>query len=512
MVEIWDRNFQKGVVEYKMICYRFDNQEGGEAMRRRLAVVTILWVLLSLLSGCGLRSGDDLYALPKTSVEYESLQQALQELLDGGLEYAPPLSGSNTQPVQDVDLDGDGIGEAVAFFRDTSGKEAGLQVYLFAQNEAGVYEVMTVISGQGSAVNSVTYPKLMGGDNREVVISWQISSGIYALSAYSVWQGGSQELMASQNYTRYVVQDMDQNGVDEILLLHLDPSDVGNNRAECYGYADGGLVKRSEAHLSHDLASIERIRASHLVGGESAVYLTGYVTSADGTENTSNIQITDILAMRNGELVNVTMDESAGSSLSTRRRIYVTDQDLNGDGIWEIPVLSNSYERLEDGTVCVSENFYLISWVQFDLEGNQQPLCTTYYNSSDGWYLMVPEEWKGQIALARSDTNEGNTVERSIQFYALEKVDQAADSQLQVDPVTNSAVLSNTEAKLFMTIYKNTGADRTRRSSLGGRSALDVGEEDASYAVSISGDALSGWTAETVQENLRIIVTNWAND
>lgn len=481
-------------------------------MRRRLGTLTILIVLLCLLTGCGLRSGDDLYALPKTSVEYESLQRALQGLLDSGLEYAAPLSGSNTQPVQDVDLNGDGIGEAVAFFRDSSGKEAGLQVYLFAQDEDGTYEVMTVISGQGSAVNSVIYPKLVEGENRAVVISWQISSGIYALSAYSVWQGGSQELLASQNYTRYVVQDMDQDGIDEILIFHLDPSDVSNNRAEYYGYVDGGLVKLSEAHLSFDLASIERIRPSRLAGGESAVYLTGYATDADGGEGASSIQITDILALRDGSLVNVTRDESAGSSLSTRRRIYVTDQDLNGDGIWEIPVLSNSYERLENGTVCVSENFYLISWVQFDLEGNQHPLCTTYYNSSDGWYLMIPEEWKGQIALARSDCNEGTTVERSIQFYALEKENPELDSQLQSDPVTGNAVLSNTEAKLFLTIYKNTGTDRVRRSSMGGRTPLEIGDDNSVYSVSLTGDSLSGWTAETVQDNLRIIVTNWSND
>lgn len=481
-------------------------------MRRRWKMLAVLLCLLAL-TGCGLRSGDDLYALPKTSVEYESLRNALQGLLDSGLEYAAPLSGSNTQPVQDVDLDGDGIGEAVAFFRDSSAQEASLQVYFFAQNEDGEYEVMTVISGQGSAINSVAYPKLADDDNRELVITWQISSGIYALSAYSVWQGGSQQLLDAQNYTRYTVQDLDEDGLDELFLFHLDPSDVSNNRAECYDYADGGLAKRSEAYLSSDLASIERIRFSRLYSGENALYLTGYAASGtEGDNSASSIQITDILALRDGKLANVTRDESAGSSLSTRRRIYLSDQDLDGDGVWEIPILSNSYERLETGEVCVSENFYLVSWVQFDLEGNQHPLSMTYYNNSDGWYLSIPEEWKGQIALARSDCNEGVTVERSIQFYALEKQNAALDSQLQTDPETGKAVLSNTEARLFLTVFKNTGADRTTRSNVGSRVVLETAEEDAVYSVSLDENSLSGWTAETVQENLHIIVTNWSND
>lgn len=478
-------------------------------MRQKWKLWSILVCLLLLLTGCGLRSGEELYALPKTSVEYESLQQGLQQLLDSGLEYVSPLSGSNTQPVQDVDLDGDGIGEAVAFFRDSSAQESSLQVYLFAQNEDGEYEVMTVIEGQGSAINSVTYPRLVEEDRREIVISWQISSGIYALSAYSVWQGGSQELLASQNYTRYTFQDMNGDGIDELILLHLDLSDVSNNRAEYYSYADGGLTKRSEAYLSLDLSSIERMHFSRLYGGDRALYVTGYANSDSGTESTSGIQITDILALQDGKLVNVTRDDSAGSSLSTRRQIYISDQDLNGDGVWEIPILANSYERLESGEVCVSDNFYLISWVQFDLNGNQHPLCTTYYNSSDGWYLTIPETWKGRIALARSDYNEGVTVERSIQFYALE---QGAESQLQTDPVTGYTVLSQAQAQLCFTIYKNTGADRVTRSGIGSRTVLELGEENAVYSVSFGEDSLDGWTAETVLENLHIITTNWSNE
>lgn len=478
-------------------------------MGRKWKLGSLLLCLLLLLTGCGLRSGDELYALPKTSMEYESLQRGLQQLLDSGLEYVSPLSGANTQPVQDVDLNGDGIGEAVAFFRDNSAQEASLLVYLFAQNEEGEYEVMTVIEGQGSAINSVAYPKLIETDQRELVISWQISSGIYALSAYSVWQGGSQELLASQNYTRYTLQDMDEDGVDELILLHLDLSDVSNNRAECYGYADGGLTKRSETYLSLDLASVDRMQFGRLQSGERALYVTGYASDSGSVESASDIQITDILALRDGKLVNVTRDDSAGSSLSTRRQIYISDQDLNGDGIWEIPILSSSYERLADGEVCMSDNFYLISWVQFDLNGNQHPLCTTYYNSSDGWYLTIPDTWKGHIALTRSDYNEGITVERSIQFYVLER---GADSQLQTDPATGRTVLSDTEAQLFFTIYKNTGADRATRSGIGSRTVLDLGGEDAVYSVSFGEAGLDGWDAETVLENLHIITTNWSNE
>ncbi|MCC8183076.1 MAG: hypothetical protein LIO45_08940 [Clostridiales bacterium] len=481
-------------------------------MRRRARLTALLCALLMLLSGCSLKSGDELYSLPKMSSEYESLQQSLQSLLDSGLEYAAPLSGSNTQAVQDVDLDGDGVSEAVAFLKDTD--ESALVIYLFQQNDEGEYEVMTTINGQGSAVNSVSYSQLDGAGNMEIVITWQVSTGVYALSAYSVWSGGSLELMAAQSYTRYSLVDLNEDGADELLLLYLDTSDTSQNRAEYYTYSDGGLALTGTARLSYDLASIDRVRSAALYNGGNALYVTGYVTDSETGAASSSIQLTDILSIRNGELVNVTLDENKSTSTSTRRRTYVAEQDLNADGIWEIPALSSIYERLEDGTVTVSENFYLVSWVQYDLNGEPHVACSTYYNSSDGWYLILPEEWNGEIALERSDYSLGETVERSIQFYVLTPVDEDGGKILQRDENTGTAVLSNGTAARFMTISQNPGADREERAVLGERSLLDTGSEDAAYSVEFyeTEDGFCDWTEEDVLENLHIITTDWSSD
>ncbi len=481
-------------------------------MRRRARLAALLTAVMVLLSGCSLKSGDELYSLPKMSSEYESLQQSIQSLLDSGLEYAAPLSGSNTQAVQDVDLDGDGVSEVVAFLRDT--EESALMVYLFRQNDEGEYEVMTTISGQGSAVNSVVYSQLDGEGNMEIVITWQVSTGVYALSAYSVWSGGNLELMAAQSYTRYSITDLNDDGTDELLLLFLDTSDTSLNRAEYYTYSDGGLALAGTARLSYDRSSIDRFRSALLNEVEFALYVTGYVVDSESGTASSSIQLTDILALRNGELVNITLDESSGTSATTRRRTYVADQDLNDDGVWEIPALSSVYERLDDGSVTVSENFYLVSWVQYDLSGESHVVCSTYYNSSDGWYLTLPENWSGNVALKRSDYSVGETVERSIQFYVLTKIDEEAGIWLQEDESTGVTVLNNVNATLFMTLYKNTGDDREERAVLGDRILLDTGSEDAAYSVELYGteNGFCDWTAEDVLERLHIITTDWSSD
>lgn len=479
---------------------------------RRKAVLFLALCMTILLCGCSLKSGDELYTLPEMSVEYESLRNNIQRLLDSGLEYAAPVSGSNTQPVQEVDLNNDGIGEVVAYFKDSSASEASLQVHIFAQNEDGEYEPMTVINGQGSAVNSVTYAQLADDPYREIVLTWQMSAGVYSLSVYSIWQGGNELLMEPKNYTRNVVSDLNGDGISELILLQLDPTDMSSSRAELYAYSNGAMALGSEAQLSADLATIERMRSSKLYGGENAIYVTGYVSDPDSGGISSNVQLTDILTLKDGNLVNVTRSEQSGSSTTTRRRTYVADQDINGDGIWEVPVLTSLYERLPGGQVVMSETFYLISWIQYDLDGGRHTQSVTYYNSSDGWYLTVPESWNNQIAAARSDYNEGSTVERSICFYTLEKILPGEGSNLQLDETLGLAVLSNTKAVPLLTIYKNSGSDQYSRARQEGRTVLETGDQQATYSVALFDNEWSEWTAEDVQENLHIIVTNWSSD
>lgn len=65
-------------------------------------------LLAACVTGCSFKSGEELYALPQASAEYDSLQTCLQSILKEGLEYSAPLTGSNTQSVQLADLDNDG--------------------------------------------------------------------------------------------------------------------------------------------------------------------------------------------------------------------------------------------------------------------------------------------------------------------------------------------------------------------------------------------------------------------
>lgn len=83
---------------------------------KKLLGLPLILCLCFLLTGCLFNSRvEDLYCLPQLPEEYTELKNKIDDILSDGAEYAAPLSGSNVQPVQLVDLDGDGTEEAVAF-------------------------------------------------------------------------------------------------------------------------------------------------------------------------------------------------------------------------------------------------------------------------------------------------------------------------------------------------------------------------------------------------------------
>ena len=64
-------------------------------MKKRISFIMILLTAL-VLSGCALRTVEEMYSLPKRSDKYNKLQSAIDSAMVG-LEYAPPTSGENRQ-------------------------------------------------------------------------------------------------------------------------------------------------------------------------------------------------------------------------------------------------------------------------------------------------------------------------------------------------------------------------------------------------------------------------------
>ena len=453
--------------------------------------------LLLLLTGCFSQSVDELYRAPRAPEDYLKLDEKINEVLNAGGEYAAPLTGELTQKVQLQDLDGDGVQEAIAFFRVAS-DERQLKICIYRET-ADDYQLAATIESAGTAINAVAYRDLDGVAGKEIVVGWQQSDRLYSLAAYSIHNDQVLELMRTE-YAAYQICDLDRDGVDEIVVLHTGTGE-GANRAELYDYRESVLESVAAAPLSRSVTGLAEngVRTGLLRGGEPAVFVDAVYSSAGyapgeelGAFNTSAYsgdgQITDIFVWKDETLQNITLDPATGESDSTIRwYTAVSARDINRDGILELP---DPYALPDPTSSSIAVNFWAIRWMQYDIDGTAELVYTTYYNDRDGWYFILPESWEGQITVSRSDVAGG---ERAVIFSHWE---EGSDESPQA----------------FLAIYALSGDNRYMRANLTGRFRLTPAGagDDVIYAARL---IQSGWDCGLdeagVQANFALIPSGW---
>ena len=295
-------------------------------MRRHIGLALLTAALSVLLTGCLFRSTEDLYALPERFPGYEDLTGKRSEIQAGlEMEYGTTVetaviySGDNTSVIQFQDMDGDGSQETAVISFRIPGAERSLRVYfLTTQGDTERYEISAVVEGDGTGINAIDYVELSGSGKKEVVVSWRTIEGVNQLGVYSLDELESNETVpvASQllmtGYSGYSLLDIDRDTRTELAVIRLDPAGV-DSTVEVYGWQNGMLDRLGTARLSAGITALASngVRINYLTGVIPALYITSTLT--DGG------QATDIVAMRDGSLVNLTMNQETGVSVETIR-------------------------------------------------------------------------------------------------------------------------------------------------------------------------------------------------
>lgn len=446
-------------------------------MKHLLAKLTVTAGALSvclLLSGCVIKtSPEELYSLPQLPAEYTELQAILEKEREDGAEYAAPVSGTNIQPVQMVDLNDDGQEEALAFFRKST-DEKPLKIYIFSPDGQS-YRQTAVIEGSGTSIYSIAYSDLDKDGHTELLVGWKVSTELQALSVYSLRSGEPEELMRTP-YVKYALSDLDQNKDQEIMVFRSDGE--GSGIAECYGWQGGAMSIRSSAFISMTMAELSdrgRVRNGTLLSGESALFITGVSDS---------VSITDILAIRNGELTNITLSDMTGVSREVSRFLSLYPTDINGDGVTEIPVPVSLPSRHGDWGDGIGN--YRIDWCQYALDGTRGQTVTTYHDIDDGWYLTLPEDWRDRLLVTRSQSGAD---EMAVTFSLRDGAEEAED---------------------ILRIYTITG-DSPEYKIRGNRFLLNR-QAGTIFAAEILGGAkeqAGGMTRDNLRAAFNLIMTEW---
>lgn len=413
-----------------------------------------------------MRTVDEMYCLPKRTEEDSQLQQAIDNAMSE-LDYSAPVSGEHQQSVQMADLDGDRKQEYLVFTKGTS--ERPLRVLIFKE-VSGEFVLLDTIENTGSAFDQVEYVQMDKRGGVEIVIGRQISNQLVrSVSVYTYTDQGFQQIL-NTNYKKFLTVDMDSDGASELFVFRSGTAENDNGIAELYYMIDGSMERGNEMSMSGPVDRLKRIIVGKLIDHRVAVYAASSVDD--------NALITDVYALIDGKLKNISFSNESGTSVSTMRNYYVYAEDIDSDGIVELPDL-NTLVPLPGADL--TQRYEMIRWYAMASDGTEVDKLYTYHNFIGGWYLVLEPSVATYLTVNRTAGAE--------EFYVWDSSYQRAE-------------------KIF-TVYTLSGKNREEQVREGGYSIL-LQTETVIYAVKLESAAQDiNITEEKLIRNFHMIHQVW---
>ena len=436
-------------------------------MRKKIILITVLLVAVLCLTGCTIKTVEQMYQLPKRSTEYRNLQSVIDQAMQD-LEYCAPLAGENQQNVQMADLDGDGEDEYLIYAKGTS--EKPLRILVFS-NRNGTYTNIDTIECNGTSFDQVEYVDMDGISGKELVVGRQLSDQVIrSVSVYRYTDEGIVQL-ATMNYNKFLCVDLDGNNQTDLFLLGPGQTELDNGIAELYSIRNGAIERFNEVHMSQPVSMLKRIITGKLDGGKQAIFVASAVADTS--------LVTDVYTILDEKLVNVTLSNEVGTDIQTMRNYYVYADDIDNDGIVELPHLITMKPMTEGSTG--ADKHHLICWYAMTKEGTEVNKMYTYHNFVGGWYMQFSEALSFKLTVLNLDNR--------YEFYLWNK--------------------NYTATEKIMTVYALTGQGREEQATSDSRFILHK-TESVLYAAQLESVAQRyDLTQEKVVYSFRLIQQDW---
>ena len=334
------------------------------------------------------KSVADLYALPEQSAEFRTLQKSVNEILTGGVQYSSPMYGSNQQPIQMADFDGDGQDEAIVFTVSVGG-EFPLKAFVF-DKVGDEFVNICAIEGAGHTFDHVEYAQMDGRGGSEIIIGRQIANqSVRAIGVYSIEDGRPVEHFTA-NYSEFTITDLDGDGNRDLFLLRF-LGDARTGTAELFRCKNGTMERETELPVSFGAQELRRINNGRLSKDLYGVFVGGIMEEYGS--------VTDVFCFIEGKFTRISSRETLELSAPPVRGypVFATDVDL--DGVLELPHVITLSSQLPDGQ---ESQYSVISWYNYEAAKGLTLSTNTYHNFAAGWFLRLPSRMGTDFVVSRA--------------------------------------------------------------------------------------------------------------
>lgn len=359
-------------------------------MLKKVLAMVLATIFVMLFTGCDIiDSTKEMVAPPELTGEMSMIADALYESVGTNYDLKYPASGDHRSAIVLEDINGDSVFEAFAFYSTSDDEMTTMHINVICQ-QGGKWKSVSDQTIVAIGVEMIDFCDLDNNGVQEIFIGWEVNgNNEKQLSVFSFEQNELKQQLI-QPYTSFMCCDLDSNGENE-LFVHLLNTAEKANKAMIYNLSDGQMAQTAGCLMDGSIKSAEAPVLSTLSSGQKAIYIN---------EIKGVGAITEVLYLLKGELVNPLLDTvNSFENMLTLRAASLKIQDINADGILEIPVASDLPNAVEDG-----EKLYYTNWCSFNGEKLSVKLVTVV-NTVDGYYLTVPNSMVGYLAVLKDIEN-----------------------------------------------------------------------------------------------------------
>jgi len=407
-------------------------------------------ILLICLCGCSATDEGTLLQAPRPLGEGEGIKAALEVAAKGKISYKYPLSGEYRSAIILKDIDEDEKDEAIAFYKSANTADESVHISMLDYVD-GDWLVINDLTGPGAAIDKVLFCNLDGNRGIEVVVGWSLYSNLVkAVKIYSFSGAAFEEVPTSYlepetlnttdiTYNEFVCGDFDNDSKDEIVTLEL-ASAVSQTPAaakliEYYTNSETGKPFSTvtwTANMDSTVTSYVNVRPCYIneassvtnnISGSKSEQKGLFAVVVDGL-NSQNQMVTDIVCWDSvsGNFSSPFYDSVTATTPAFIRNSAIISQDINGDGLIELPSAALLPAYTEEN----EEKMYMISWNRYvnDTESRLVPVMNTVYNADSGYYIVIPDNWLGQVTAKLDKTS------NTLYFYTYDYKFQSFGTEL----------------------------------------------------------------------------------
>lgn len=393
---------------------------------RFLSVALVLVIIIASFSGCSLNffSVESLLTPPAQSGENGEIQKAFNELMKNKtVQLKSPSSGEFQSPFVFCDIDSDGTDEVLVFYSE-SNSEGSVRVLLM-KDVGGDWEFCDDVKGAGNGIYDVNFVDINNDEKPEVFISWTLMDSkttriVTALEGH----GGRDTPIAFRSLgNEYGVAksfvDFNSDGKKDLCLIYIDDTgSVQKSFLRVFTVSEKNtLVKYGEVPLDGSVQSVLSIKNDVVKQGKHSISRL----FIDCVKNEKMI-FTEMVYWDNS--LGLPVRAFADAAVSNSRSYLVQCDDIDADGMIEIPVLTTIYGNTEGLSVVNNEGTYVFTMIEWtNVKGdNSKNAILTLLNPIDKYLFKFG--WNDKV------TVKYDTLREALVFYEWNREESSLGSEL----------------------------------------------------------------------------------